>query len=125
MTEFYTNLSQKELDSLGKSIKNLTSTQYEEKFEFNQNELDAAIGFFVKRGFDRGPAEDVATVILRQSKIDSVPSQEILDQLTKASPVELSELITVVLNANRFKSSRLGVRNQQVTKNYISRNIKD
>jgi hypothetical protein len=125
MTEFYTNLPKKELDSLGKSIKNLTSTQYEEKFEFNQNELDAAIGFFVRRGFDRGPAEDVATVILRQSKIDSVPSQEILDQLTKASPVELSELITVVLNANRFKSSRLGVRNQQVTKNYISRNIKD
>jgi hypothetical protein len=67
----------------------------------------------------------VATVILRQSKIDSVPSQEILDQLTNASPVELSELITVVMNANRFKSSRLGVRNQQVTKNYVSRNIKD
>jgi hypothetical protein len=125
MTEFYTNLPQKDLDSLGKSIKNLTSTQYEEKFEFNQNEMDAAIGFFVKRGFDRGPAEDVATVILRQSKIDSVPSQEILDQLTNASPVELSELITVVMNANRFKSSRLGVRNQQVTKNYVSRNIKD
>ena len=125
MTEIYTNLPKKENDSLGKAVQNLTTTQYEENFEFNQNELDAAIGFFVKRGFDRVPAENISTVILRQAKIDSVSSQEILDQLTEASPVQLSELITVVLNANRYKSSRLGVRNQQVTKSHISRNIKD
>ena len=123
MTEFYTNLPQKSKDNLGKTIDALTNIQYTEQFEFNQNELDAAIGFFVKKGFDRQPAEETAYVILQQAKIDSVPSQQILDSLTKASPAQLSELITVVLNANRYKTSRLGVRSTRKTEDFVSRNI--
>jgi hypothetical protein len=49
MAEFYTNLPQKSKDNLAKTIDTLTNTQYTERFEFNQNDLDAAIGFFVKR----------------------------------------------------------------------------
>jgi hypothetical protein len=79
MAEFYTNLPQKSKDNLAKTIDTLTNTQYTEKFEFNQNDLDAAIGFFVKSGFDRQPAEETAYVILQQAKIDSVPSQQIID----------------------------------------------
>jgi hypothetical protein len=45
MAEFYTNLPQKEKDNLDKTINALTNTQYTEQFEFNQNDLDAAIGF--------------------------------------------------------------------------------
>ena len=123
MAEFYTNLPQKSKDTLDKTIDKLTNTQYTEQFEFNQNDLDAAIGFFVKRGFDRQPAEETAYVILQQAKIDSVPSQQILDSLTKASPTQLSELITVVLNANRYKTSRLGVRSNRTAKDFVSRNI--
>jgi len=123
MAEFYTNLPQKSKDNLAKTIDTLTKTQYTEKFEFNQNDLDAAIGFFVKGGFDRQPAEETAYVILQQAKIDSVPSQQILDSLTSASPTQLSELITVVLNANRYKSSRLGVRSTRSAKDFVSRNI--
>ena len=123
MAEFYTNLPQKSKDNLDKTINALTNTQYTEQFEFNQNDLDAAIGFFVKRGFDRQPAEETAYVILQQAKIDSVPSQQILDSLTRASPTQLSELITVVLNANRYKTSRLGVRSNRTAKDFVSRNI--
>ena len=123
MSEFYSNLPQKDKDNLAKTIDNLTNTQYTEKFQFNQNDLDAAIGFFVKRGFDRQPAEETAYVILQQAKIDSVSPQSILDALTKASPVQLSELITVILNANRYKTSRLGVRSQRTVKENVSRNI--
>jgi hypothetical protein len=47
MAEFYTNLPQKSKDNLAKTIDTLTNTQYSERFEFNQNDLDAAIGFFV------------------------------------------------------------------------------
>lgn len=125
MADFYTNLPQKEKDSLNKTINALTNAQYVEPFQFNQNDLDAAIGFFVKRGFDRQPAEETAYVILQQAKIDSVPSQQILDALTKASPVQLSELITVVLNANRYKTSRLGVRSTRTISDSVSRNIID
>jgi hypothetical protein len=123
MAEFYTNLPQKEKDRLQKTIDTLKTDQYVEPFQFNVNDYDAAVGFFVKRGFDRQPAEETAYVILQQAKIDSVPVTQILDLLTKASPAQLSELITVILNANRFKTSRLGVRNTKNSKEIISRNI--
>lgn len=123
MTEIYTNLPQKDLDDLQKTIQKLTTTDRVEPFQLNQNDLDAAVGFFVKRGFDRQPAEETAYVILKQAKIDSVNPQEILDQLTKATPAQLSELITIILNANRYKTSRLGVRNTRTEKTFTSRNI--
>jgi hypothetical protein len=124
MAEFYTNLPQKEKDRLQKTIDSLRQTQYVEPFQFNANDYDATVGFFVKRGFDRQPAEETAYVILQQAKIDSVPVTQILDVLTDATPAQLSELITVVLNANRYKTSRLGVRNTRTSKDTVSRNIK-
>ena len=125
MTEFYTNLPQKLKDNLQKTADTLVDTSYKEKFEFAQNDYDATIGFFVKRGFARQPAEDTAYIILQQAKIDSVPVGQILDQLTYANPAQLSELISTILNANRYKSSRLGVRNTRSVKDTVSRNIID
>jgi hypothetical protein len=125
MSEFYTNLPPKQKDELDKTIQKLTTTNYEEEFQFNVGEYDAAIGHFVKRGFSRTAAETTAYVILQQAKIDSVSPQEILDQLTNADEAQLSELITIILNANRYKSSRLGVRQTRSTKDTVSRNILD
>ena len=85
----------------------------------------ACIAFFVKRGFKRASAESTAYVIMAQAKIDSISPQEILDKLQGASEVQLSELITLILNANRYKSSRLGVRQTLATKELVSRNILD
>lgn len=125
MQEFYTNLPPKDKDNLDKTIEKLTTTNYEDNFQFNAGEYDAAVAFFVKRGFERVAAESTAYVILSQAKIDSVSPQSILDQLTYANPSQLSELITIVLNANRYKSSRLGVRKTLTTKETVSRNILD
>ena len=125
MAEFYTNLPPKEKDNLDKTIDKLTKNLYQEEFQFNVGEYDATVAFFVKRGFQRTSAESTAYVILSQAKIDSIKPQEILDKLTYASPAQLSELITIVLNANRYKSSRLGVRQTLTTKKTVSRNIID
>ena len=125
MADFYTNLPPKDKDTLDKTINKLTSASYEEEYQFNVGEWDATIGFFVKRGFTREAAESTAYVILAQAKIDSITPQEILDKLTYASPAQLSELITIVLNANRYKSSRLGVRQTLTAKDTVSRNILD
>ena len=125
MASSYTNLPPKDKDQLDKTIEKLTTSNYQEEFQFNVGEYDAAIGFFVKRGFTRTAAETTAYIILQQAKIDSVSPQQILDQLTVASPVQLSELITIILNANRYKSSRLGVRQTRTTKDTVSRNILD
>jgi len=125
MAEFYTNLPPKDKDELEKTIEKLKTVPYQTEYEFNANEYDNAIAFFVKRNFTRTAAESTAYSILAQAKIDNISPQLILDQLTKASPVLLSELITIILNANRYKSSRLGVRKTLTTKETISRNIID
>jgi hypothetical protein len=125
MTEFYSNLPQKLKDNLQKTADTLVDTNYKERFEFAQNDLDATVGFFVKRGFARQPAEDTAYIILQQAKIDSVSVGQILDQLTYTNPAQLSELVSTILNANRYRSSRLGVRNTRTVKDTVSRNIID
>ena len=125
MADFYTNLPPKEKDNLDKTIDKLTKTQYQEEYQFNVGEYDSTVAFFVKRGFNRTSEESTAYVILSQAKIDSVRPQEIIDKLTYASEAQLSELITIVLNANRYKSSRLGVRQTLTTKETVSRNIID
>ena len=121
--EFFTNLPQKIKDSLQKTKDRLVDESYNSKFEFSANDHDATIGFFVKRGFSRQSAEDTAYIILQQAKIDSVPVGEILDQLTYSNPAQLSELVSTILNPNRYKSSRLGVRNTRKVKDSVSRNI--
>tara|TARA_A100001011_G_scaffold218551_1_gene226520 strand:- start:630 stop:1007 length:378 start_codon:yes stop_codon:yes gene_type:complete len=125
MAQYYSNLPQKLKDSLKKTADRLQDDTYKTKFEFAVNDYDATVGFFVKRGFSRQSAEDVAYIILQQAKIDSVPVGEILDKLTYTNPAQLSELTSTVLNANRYKSSRLGVRNTRPTKDTVSRNILD
>tara|TARA_Y100000748_G_scaffold301122_2_gene300813 strand:+ start:588 stop:965 length:378 start_codon:yes stop_codon:yes gene_type:complete len=125
MAEFYTNLPPKAKDNLDNTIEKLTTTQYQTDYEFNVGDYDAAVGFFVKRGFKRASAESTAYVILAQAKIDNINPQEVIDKLTQASPAQLSELITIILNANRYKSSRLGVRQTLTTKETVSRNILD
>ena len=123
MTEFYTNLPPKDKDELQKTVDKLTTTAYETDFEFNTGDYDSTIAFFVKRNFSRNAAEATAYAILAQAKIDNIKSQQILDQLTYATPALLSELMTIILNANRYKSSRLGVRKTLATKETVSRNI--
>tara|TARA_R110001592_G_scaffold357356_1_gene660303 strand:- start:397 stop:774 length:378 start_codon:yes stop_codon:yes gene_type:complete len=125
MAEFYTNLPPKDKDELQKTVDKLTTTPYQTEYEFNVGDYDSTIAFFVKRGFKRVSAESTAYAILSQAKIDNVKPQQILDQLTYADQALLSELLTIILNANRYKSSRLGVRKTLTTKETVSRNIID
>ena len=125
MTEFYTNLPSKDSDDLQNTVNKLTTTNYESDYEFNVGDYDSTIAFFVKRNFSRAAAESTAYAILAQAKIDNINPQQILDQLTYAKQALLSELMTIILNANRYKSSRLGVRKTLAAKETVSRNIID
>ena len=101
MAEFYTNLPPKDKDDLDKTIEKLKTTNYQADYQFNVGEYDSTVAFFVRRGFQRASAESTAYVILAQAKIDNISPNEILDKLGHATEVQLSELITIILNANR------------------------
>ena len=96
----------------------------DDRLEFNASEYDAVVGFFEGKDYDRQAAESLAYIILRQAKIDNVPVFEILQSLSKVAPVTLSQLVTEILNSNRYKTSVLGFRNERTTLDHITRNIK-
>jgi len=76
--------------------------------ELNANDVEAAIGFFQAKGFDRDAAEITAAVLLRQAKLESMPVFKIIDQLKGLDGLELSALVGEILNNNRPSSSSLG-----------------
>ena len=89
--------------------------------EFSANDVNSATAFFQKRGFGDEAALIVASVILKQAKLDGIPVHRLLDQLGKATELNLSQLIGEILNNNRTPTSTLGFRTD--VKPNQSRNI--
>ena len=81
---------------------------FNEKLSFPSNEVDAVIGFFEKRGFENNSAISTSTVLLNQAKIDGVKIFELLDTLKGLDNIQLSSVVTEVLNYNRLRTSTLG-----------------
>lgn len=94
----------------------------QEPLEFHANEVDGAIGFFTKRGFDQDTAVVIATVMLKQSKLDGIPVFKFLDDIHKFDSTQLSILVGEILNNNRPATSTLGFRTERVIPDQI-RNI--
>jgi len=91
--------------------------------EVNPTILAAMTGFFNNKGFNETSAETIASIIYSQSKNDGYNPMQILDTLKTLADVELSALVSEILNYNRFKSSNLGIAEIFSTNQMISRNI--
>jgi len=89
----------------------------------NSAEYDAVISFFTGKDYTLESAETIAYVICRQAKLDNVSSLIVLDQLSATNPQELSDIIAEILNLYRFKSSLIGIKQDNPTPNVVSRNI--
>ena len=90
---------------------------------FPSSQVDAVIGFFQQRGFDKVAAASVATVLLEQAKLDGANVFELLENLEGFDTVRLNALVTAILNANRSSISKLGYKDPSVPKTFESRNI--
>lgn len=93
------------------------------KISFPSNQIDAVVGFFLKRGFDVESSRSTAIVLLNQARVDNVNVFELIDTLKTLTDVQLSQVVAQVLNAYREKISLLGYRIAQLADNYESRNI--
>lgn len=91
--------------------------------EFNANDIEAAIGFFMSNGFDRDAAEITAAVLLRQAKLETMPIFKILEQLKQMDGLQLSSLVGEILNNNRPSSSSLGYKAANSNDEFKTRNI--
>ena len=94
-----------------------------EAISYPSNQVDAVVGFFESRGFEKTAAISTATVLLRQAKIDGVNVMDLLDQLRTIDDIKLNNLIGAILNTNRSAISKLGFVTEPATENVLTRNI--
>ena len=116
------NLPKQNNDS-NQPVKEFFNNYFNETISFPSNDVDAVVGYFESRGFDRTASISTATVILQQAKIDGVKVFELLDTLKGLERVQLSVVVAQILNFNRQKISTLGFRVKQEQKPLESRNI--
>jgi hypothetical protein len=96
---------------------------FKTEINYNASEVDAVIGYFLKRGFDKLAAINTSSVILQQASIDEVPVFELLDTLNGIDDVQLNNVLAQILNQNRQKASMLGFRSKSEQELFDQRNI--
>lgn len=91
--------------------------------ELETSTLSAMKGFFTSRGFEELSAESISVIIIKQAKNDGYSPMTILDTLNGLDNVQISALVSEILNYNRFKSSFLGYARKFNTVREVDRNI--
>jgi len=90
---------------------------------FPAEQIDAVVAFFAKRGFDTTSANSISITLLNQARAENVPVFALIDSLKSLTDIQLTQVVTQVLNASREKTSLLGYRIAPATDSYESRNI--
>jgi hypothetical protein len=104
-------------------VRDFFDRYYQGKVEYSANDVDAVLGFFNNRGFDEQASSGIAATLLRQAKLDGVSTFKLLDTLKGLSNLQLSALVTQILNLSRVKSSAIGYKTQPSYDAFEARNI--
>jgi hypothetical protein len=123
MAVAYNNLPKSTAASSSDQTVQIFDQYYQAPIGLNHSELVAMTGFFEKRGFDPVAAEATALIILQQAKKDGFNPMQVIDTLIGLTDVEISALVSEILNFNRFKTSSLGTAQYYAPAEEITRNI--
>jgi Glu-tRNA(Gln) amidotransferase subunit E-like FAD-binding protein len=108
----------------GKEVRQLFDRYFTKQISLTSNEVDTVVGFFTKRKFTKDAAIAVSTVILQQAKSENKKVFEIVDTLEGLDEVQLSRLVSAILNNNRSRISALGYKNDYATQTTENRNVR-
>ncbi len=117
------NLPDREITDSGEEVKNFFDKFFLHQITFPSNQIDAVMGFFLKRGFDEQAARSTCIVLLNQARLENVSPFQLIDTLKGLTDVQLSEIVTEVLNTYRDKRSALGFKLTALEETLESRNI--
>jgi hypothetical protein len=92
--------------------------------EFKPDDVAATIGFFQNNGFETDVAISAALEVLKSAKQDKRSVYLLLDTLSEFNGVQLSVIVSKILNQNRLSISTLGFRSDVSIAESISRNIR-
>ena len=124
--EMKTNLPQEQSASgngNNQEVRALFDKFFLHQITFPSNQIDAVLGFFLKRGFDDEAARSTGIVLLNQARLDNVNVFELIDTLKGLTDVQLAKVVTEVLNSYREQTSTLGYKVITSVDTYESRNI--
>ena len=124
MAQRFTNVPPAETAESNSTVQAFDNYQTS-SIEISSSVLAAMKSYFVNRGFGDVSAESIAITIITQAKQDGYNPMQILDTLRGLSNVELSGLVSEILNYNRFKTSSLGYAQTFKPNPQIQRNIID
>jgi hypothetical protein len=119
-----TNLPTAETTDSSEEVKSFFDKYFRHQVTFPSNQIDAVLGFFLKRGFDLQSARSTGIVLLNQARLDNVNVFQLLDTLKAVNDAQLSAVVTEVLNAYRERTSTLGYKILTVEETTESRNIR-
>lgn len=124
MSNFYSNLPQpsKSNDSAQGTVQ-LFDSYNKTTFNVDSGTYDAMIGFFGSKGFEQDAAETMAYTILKQAKIDNINPFTLIETLKGLNSIQLSSLVTEIINFNRYKTSSLGTASPFTPAEEVARNI--
>jgi hypothetical protein len=119
-----TNLPQTTSSDSASKTKKFFNNYYSKSIAVPADVLAATTAFFEARGFDISAAQSVASALISQSKSENVDVFKLLDTLKGLNQLQLSRVVTEILNYNRLNTSVLGTRfNNNDINNYDIRNI--
>jgi hypothetical protein len=105
-------------------VRSFFDRYFQHQITFPSNQIDAVIGYFVKRGFQEQAAKSTAIVLLNQARVDNVSVFKLLDTLKGLNDSQLSQVVTEILNIYRERSSMLGFKVIRTDETTESRNIR-
>lgn len=107
------------------NTKDFFNSYYTTGISLSASDVDAAVGFFQSRGFDISAASSIAATLISQSKIEQINVFQLIDTLKGLNELQLSRVVSEILNASRLNISTLGYRTDVSTNNqYEIRNVR-
>lgn len=123
MKNLSSNLPPASSSDSAEEVRSFFDNYFTSQVTFPVNQIDAVVGFFLKNGFDEQAAKSIAIVLLNQSRLDNVNPLQLIDTLKTMDGVQLSRVVTEILNLYREKSSSLGFKTTSTEETLESRNI--
>lgn len=120
----YNNIPPKQSLGSASDLSNKNLNQYNDlPIELHNDTLIAMKGLLSNKGFSDESAEGISITIMMQAKRDSFNPMNVLDTMQNLGNTELSQLVSEILNFNRFKTSVLGSTQNIAPVEFVKRNI--
>ena len=118
-----TNLPKEQSNDSAGEVKEFFNSYLTQSISYPSNQVDAVIGYYENRGFEKASAIAVGTAILQQAKIDNVNVFELIDTLKGLNDLQISNVVANILNYSREKISTLGFKVESNYEKFEKRNI--